>query len=228
MLRLIVDRSGGCAGFAVSRKNDVLCELQWKGGSIRSPKWFAELSAALEKSGCSVEDVDEFICAVGPGSFSGIRSALAALEGMALPGKKPVLGISSAAALAYEHRNAGFECVTVIGDARRSTLWLTSFKFNSEGGLTLLDGNAPSQSADDFELITTDELAAKVPDGSLIISPDWDRIGDLLSDKFSTERLVPEKLSSRASVLAEMAELFPELCKPEPMPVYLHPAVVVK
>jgi len=228
MLRLILDRSGGCAGFAVAQEKDVLCELRWEGGSIRSPNWFADLSAALAKCGCRVEDVDEFICAVGPGSFSGIRSALAALEGMALPGKKPVLGISSAAALAYERRDAGFKCVTVIGDARRSTLWITSFKFNSESGLTLLNGNAPSQSTDDFKLITRDDIEAEVPDGSLVISPDWDRIGDVLSDKFSAERLVPEKLSSCASVLAEMAERFPDLCKSEPLPVYLHPAVVVK
>ena len=228
MLRLILDRSGGCAGFAVARAADVISQLKWEGGSIRSPEWFAEMTAALESCGCRAEDVDQFICAVGPGSFSGIRSALAALEGMALPGGKSVFGISSAAALAYEHRNAGFDSVTVIGDARRSTLWITTYQFDQESGLVLQNGSVPSQSADDFKLITRDQLAATVPEGSLILSPDWDRIGDLLCENFAADRLVQEKLSSSAPVLAEMAECFPVLCKPEPMPVYLHPAVVVR
>ena len=228
MLRLILDRSGGCAGFALARGKDVLCEQKWEGGSIRSPQWFAELSAAISNCGCRVDEVDEFICAVGPGSFSGIRSALAALEGMALPGGKTVLGISSAAALAFEYRNSGSEIISVLGDARRSTLWLTSYKFNEDRGLVLLDGSIPSQSADDFMLIKDDQLVSEVPDGSLVISPDWDRIGDLLSDTFDSHRLVRKKLSSRPSVLAEMAESFPEVSKPEPMPVYLHPAVVVR
>ncbi len=228
MLRLVLDRSCGCASFAVARGHDILCEIQWEGGSIRSPQWFAELRAALKHCGCRVEDVDEFICAVGPGSFSGIRSALAALKGMALPSEKSVLGISSAAALAYEYRDAGFECVTVVGDARRSTLWITSFKFNPEKGLTLLNGDAPSQGADDFKLIKGDDIVSEVVDESLILSPDWERIGDLLSAKFSAERLIPERLSSRASVLSQMTEHFPALCCPEPAPVYLHPAVVVR
>lgn len=228
MLRLILDRSGGCAGFALARADDILCELLWEGGSARSPAWFAELRDALEKCACRVEDVEQFVCAIGPGSFSGIRSALAALEGMALPGRKVVLGISSAAALAFEHSSAAFDSVTVIGDARRSTLWVTSFKPNSKCGLTRLDGGIPTQSADDFKLITEAQIADEVPERSLVISPDWERIGGLLSASFAAERLIPEKLSSRAPVLAEMAARFPVICRAAPMPIYLHPAVVVR
>ncbi|MFO7937583.1 MAG: tRNA (adenosine(37)-N6)-threonylcarbamoyltransferase complex dimerization subunit type 1 TsaB [Kiritimatiellia bacterium] len=151
MLRLILDRSCGCAGFALSRDRDILCELKWEGGSARSPKWFAELSAAIRRSGCRVDEIDEFVCAVGPGSFSGIRSALGALEGMALPCGKPVLGISSAAALACEYMRDAFESVTVIGDARRSRLWSFSCRSDDESGLKLLNGGIPSQSPEDFE-----------------------------------------------------------------------------
>jgi tRNA threonylcarbamoyl adenosine modification protein YeaZ len=226
MLRLILDRSGGCAGFAFADESKVICEKLWEGGSIRSPEWFAEISAQLDAAGCSVVDVDEFVCAVGPGSFSGIRSALAALEGMALPGNKKVYGISSAAALAYEYGGVDYNSVTVIGDARRSRLWISSFKLDPRTGLMLLDNRAVSQTADDFELVKAEDAVNSVPEGTLILSPDWDRIGDLLMDSFPAERLVQKKLSSSAAVIALMASKFPGLCRPEPMPVYLHPAVV--
>ena len=228
MLRLILDRSCGCAGFALARDKDILCEFLWEGGSIRSPEWFAEMADAIADCGCSVVDVDQFICAVGPGSFSGIRSALAALEGMALPGGSPVLGISSAAAMAFEYGGDKSGSVTVIGDARRSRLWVASFKRDPKNGLALFDGGAPSRSADDFELVKAVDIEAAVPDGTLILSPDWDRIGELLTETFSDERLVSRKLSSRAPVIAEMAADYPALFHLEPMPVYLHPAVVVR
>lgn len=228
MLRLTLDRSGGCAGFAFADECEVICEKQWEGGSIRSPEWFAEMSAELDGAGCSIVDVDEFICAVGPGSFSGIRSALAALEGMALPGRKKVYGISSAAALAYEYGGGDYNLVTVIGDARRSRLWLSSFKLDTQKGLTLHDDRTVTQTADDFTLLKAEEVADSVPAGTLILSPDWDRIGDLLMETFPAERLVKKKISSSAAVMALMASKIPALCRPEPMPVYLHPAVVVR
>ena len=61
-------------------------------------------------------------CAVGlgPGSFAGIRSALAFLEGFCAPRHVPILGISSAAAIVHE---VGSDAI-VLGDARRGQYWV--------------------------------------------------------------------------------------------------------
>ena len=225
MLRLILDRSGAHAGFALADEERILCAKTWEGGYASSPDWFAELSDTLAASGRRLDEVGQFVCAVGPGSFSGIRSALAALEGMALPGNKPVCGISSAAALAFEYGSDQRRTVSVIGDARRSRLWLASFVPDPARGLALADGSEVTQTASDFALIRAEEVAARVPDDALVLSPDFDRIGALLEDAFPRERLIPARVSSRASVIAGMAARYSSLCRLEPVPVYLHPAV---
>ena len=229
MLRLILDRSGGCAGFALADEAQVICKTLWTGGAMHSPAWFAEMAAEIQSSGCSVADIDQFICGTGPGSFSGIRAALSALEGMALPGRKAVLGISGAAVLAFEYGVDDFDLVTVIGDARRSRLWCVSYKLDNSGcGIKLLNGAEISNTASDFELITTEDLLKKIPAGSRIISPDWDRIGELLTETFPDEYLIKQKLSPDIEIMARLVAQAPALCRLEPMPIYLHPAVAVK
>jgi tRNA threonylcarbamoyl adenosine modification protein YeaZ len=225
MMRLILDRSGQHSGFALVRENKILCERSWEDGCRCTPGWFAEMTADVETLGVRNAEINQFVCIMGPGSFTGIRSAMAALEGMALPGGCPVYGISSSALIAFEYGTQENSDCTVIGDARRSTLWLSSFKLSASAGLTLLDGTQPTQSASDFRLVPANELQEAVPNDTLIVSPDFDRLASLLEQEFSPDRLIKSKVSSRATVAAALTARFPALLRQEPLPIYLHPPV---
>ena len=61
----------------------------------------------------ALEGVDRIVVGTGPGSFAGIRSALAFAQGYALGRRCEVLGLPSACAL------AGDGLLAVVGDARR-------------------------------------------------------------------------------------------------------------
>jgi len=226
MLRLILDRSCALTSFALVAGDQILCKTQW-GGSMHSPGWFAEMAESIQESGMSVAEVDEFICVIGPGSFSGIRSALAALAGMALPGHKPVYGISSAAVLAAEYLQGDAALVSVIGDARRSRLWCINFKLD-QSGFKIDTGKDVTNTAADFKLIKPQDLAEEVSSGALVISPDWDRIGDQLTTTFPDECLIKKNVSPKVEVLVALLAKFPSVCTQDPLPVYLHPAVATK
>ena len=77
-----------------------MCEKVWDGEPSRAPAWMAELADVIAAHGWNGASFDEFVCGLGPGSFSGIRACLAALQGLALPDGRPVYGIASAAAVA--------------------------------------------------------------------------------------------------------------------------------
>jgi tRNA threonylcarbamoyladenosine biosynthesis protein TsaB len=53
----------------------------------------------LEETGCSLEEVDFFVCGVGPGSYTGMRGAAATVKTVALVQKKPIVAVSSLALL---------------------------------------------------------------------------------------------------------------------------------
>jgi tRNA threonylcarbamoyladenosine biosynthesis protein TsaB len=59
-----------------------------------------DLVRVLEQAGACVPDVDVFAVAIGPGSFTGLRIGIAAIQGCAFAAGRPVVGISALDALA--------------------------------------------------------------------------------------------------------------------------------
>jgi tRNA threonylcarbamoyl adenosine modification protein YeaZ len=175
------------------------------------------------------------LCAgLGPGSFSGIRSSLAAWQGLALPSGVAVFGVSSAAALAYRMLTGpeAPSAVTIVGDARRERLWVGSFRLAEAGGMEAVGGDgrtrATCQSADDFVLVRSGDVASAVPAGARVASPDFGRIGTALNAALGGERVVQTAVYPDAESVGRLFLAAPDAARREPLPVYLHPAVAQK
>ncbi len=135
---------------------------------------------------------------LGPGSFAGIRGAIACLQGLGLGWRLPVCGYPSAAHLAL---CSGREEVNVIGDARRNTLWSVRYRVTPDA--ILQDG--------DFRLLARERFLPAAD----MVSPDAER---LAAYGFTPVR--PD-----ATRLEETVAKLGGLLKPDPIPLYLHPAV---
>lgn len=86
------------------------------------------VAAVLAEAGVAIDAVDAFAGTVGPGSFTGVRVGLAATQGLARATGRPVLGISTLAALAWTCRSRnGPQPVAAAIDARRGEVYLQSF-----------------------------------------------------------------------------------------------------
>lgn len=228
MLILAADRSAGRSGLAVFKGGEAVCVKRWDSEPSRAPEWIAEAGQALSEAGIEIGAIGRFICGLGPGSFSGIRACLSAMQGMALPGGRPVCGVASAAALALGQAR-GAEAVTVAGDARRGRVWCVTYRVDKAAArVRLMDGSAPSHTGDDFALVAADELAEVVPEGTLIVSPEWTGLGQALSETFPADRLARRDAFPDVVDLGRLVLSEPEGCVAEPVPIYLHPAVAVK
>jgi tRNA threonylcarbamoyladenosine biosynthesis protein TsaB len=226
---LVVDRSSGRPGMAVFEGMTPVFAEAAEVDPTRSPAWMAGLAETLGMRGFAAEDFDLFVCGLGPGSFSGIRACLSALQGMALPGGRPVYGVASAAALALGQAAGDGGRVTVVGDARRNRLWCVTYAVDAaRSGMTLADGRAPAHTADDFRLVPADQLAAAVPDGTKIVTTDWERLKDLLGGLFAADRLVARAVFPSAEDVGRLALAESAARVFEPLPIYLHPAVAAK
>jgi len=61
----------------------------------------SEIAALLASHELRLSDIDLFAVASGPGSFTGLRVGIATMQGFALVGRRPMVGISALAALAH-------------------------------------------------------------------------------------------------------------------------------
>ena len=224
MHTLVLDRSSPFPSLAVFKGGQAAFSHVWRGEPTRAPEWLAETRDLLDAAGVPLGSVSEFICGTGPGSFSGIRACLAALNGLALPGGHPVYGVTSAAALALaqaEELSTG--SVTVVGDARRNRLWCVTYSVDvALARVRLADGSVPTHTADDFRLVAADDLPGAIPAGTRVVSPDWERLAPTLLAAFG---LTGQPVFPTAAAVGRLALAEPSARRREPSPVYLHPAV---
>lgn len=204
MIILVIDRSTDTQSVALAIDGKVVSRV-FAGMDSRSADWPVRIRDFLAANGKSVQDVDQVVVGQGPGSFAGIRAALAFAQGLALGNPKcTVAGLPSTFALTRDGARTA-----VIGDARRERFWVVVY-----------DGVKVVQ---DFTLVTKEELGKSIPEHYAVVTPDGARIEPLLQALFAHH--YKGSLTPLAARLAEVAVAHPELLKPEPLPIYLQPAV---
>lgn len=97
MASLCVDISLDEGLFALCRQAEVVEERTVPTRSFPCEQPCFIWQELLEARGCLLPDVEYFICGVGPGSYTGIRSAAATVKGAAFALAKPIVAIPSLA-----------------------------------------------------------------------------------------------------------------------------------
>lgn len=205
MATLIIDRS-------TSDSVVTLYDNDWKFHDLNPVIWPSDSEDAPRPEEILDTDVikrlSAIIVGIGPGSFAGIRSSLAFAQGIeaGTSGRVKVLGITSAASFApLEDYKA------VIGDSRRGKFWVALFD-----GYAMPRGKV-------FQ-VEKDELADCIPPGTKVVSPDFDRIGEVLTEVYGARHVAPAPKISAKNLFSVALEN-PSLVMEHPLPIYLNPAV---
>ncbi len=85
------------------------------------------VAGALQAAGLELADCDAIATTVGPGSFTGLRTGLAAAQGLSLGAAKPVVGVSRFEAQAEASGMFGQTAVVVAMDSRARSLYVQAF-----------------------------------------------------------------------------------------------------
>lgn len=117
-LVLAVDTSSAYAGFALARGAELIASLKIDASVPHSQTFFLQISELLKVAGISLNEVQIFAAATGPGSFTGLRVGLAAIKGLAHSLGKPAVGINSIDALALSSKVIG-EVLVMIEAGRK-------------------------------------------------------------------------------------------------------------
>ena len=119
---LALDTTGAACSVSICDAGAVLAhkrEIIGRGHAERLAPMVAE---ALSQADLKPMDIDRLAVCTGPGSFTGLRVALAFAKGFALPRKLPVIGLSSLELWAREHDPEGALKIVSISDVRRGQI----------------------------------------------------------------------------------------------------------
>jgi len=139
---LAIDTATEFAGLALSDADTVWVEEIWHAVRNHTVEVMPRLNRMLRRAGVAVAALGGIAVSIGPGSYTGVRIAVAIAKGLALPHNIPVIGVPTLAVTAYPHRNQNLPVIAIAQAGRRRILaahyqWIDQvWKQTSEPALT--------------------------------------------------------------------------------------------
>jgi tRNA threonylcarbamoyladenosine biosynthesis protein TsaB len=193
------------------------CELA---GQKHSEMLIAMLDALLREAGFRIRDMDGIAFGKGPGSFTGVRIACGAAQGLALGANLPVAGVCTLEALAEA---SGKTRVIAVLDARMGEIYHAVYQKHGEAWMTM-----------------SEPCLCKPEDASLVQGADWSGVGSgfaihgvTLNTRYSGQlqsvdgTAVPQA-AAIAALGAARFKLGQGLDAAEALPLYLRDKVALK
>lgn len=196
---LAVDTSTVMTTCAVLDGDQLIGEYALSQSMHHSEKLVPMVKEVLDRLDLGIKDMDLFATTIGPGSFTGLRIALATIKGFAHLYDKPVVGISTMEALAF---NLPYNDIVVpMIDARRNRVYTGIYRWQGENLETILKPDA-LEIEDIMEQLDPYENVIVNGDGSMLYKElIKERLGNRV--KFSK----PGDTMPRAASVCEIAKM---------------------
>jgi len=127
---LSIDSSTNLASIALAADDTIIAESLFRSDKALSARVLPEIERMLTAAGLTVNAIDLFACAVGPGSFTGVRAGVATIQGLALATGKPCFGFSSLSLLAMNFPLASLPVCPLL-DARKNEVYAALYDCSS-------------------------------------------------------------------------------------------------
>jgi tRNA threonylcarbamoyladenosine biosynthesis protein TsaB len=127
MLVLALDTTTRAGSLALARDGALVEALVGDHLRPHAERLPVDIMRLLQRHGLTPFDVDVYAVAIGPGSFTGLRIGIAAIQGLAFASSRPVVGVSALEAVAHAVLGGGpvwpWSRVGVWMDAQRGEVF---------------------------------------------------------------------------------------------------------
>jgi tRNA threonylcarbamoyladenosine biosynthesis protein TsaB len=123
---LSIECSATPCSAAVSENGKILASRFTLDRLTHSQTLMPMVEEVLRESNTSINEVDGFAIAAGPGSFTGVRIGISAVKGLAAASKKPCAAVSTLYAMAHIFKDT--DCIVcAVMDARCNQVYNANF-----------------------------------------------------------------------------------------------------
>ncbi|MGZ3606453.1 MAG: tRNA (adenosine(37)-N6)-threonylcarbamoyltransferase complex dimerization subunit type 1 TsaB [Syntrophales bacterium] len=139
MLTLAIDTSTKSASIALLRDSDILSESFFNLDVNHSLVLLPALEHLLRLSNIQAGEIDLFACTMGPGSFTGLRVGASTIKGLALATGKPIAGVSTLEALAFNIVSPEISICPML-DAKKDQVYTALYRTDRNYSLERIEG----------------------------------------------------------------------------------------
>jgi tRNA threonylcarbamoyladenosine biosynthesis protein TsaB len=127
--RLVIDSATPQLYIALMEGNQVLEKYCEKGNNDHSVHLMPTIEKIFDNQQLTVDDLDEIILGIGPGSYTGVRIGVSVAKVFAWTKNIPVKTVSTLALLASSSQSDGYVLAQI--DARRNNAFMGLFKLEN-------------------------------------------------------------------------------------------------
>lgn len=127
---LAVDTSSFPASVAILEDGIILGESVIRNQRKHSQNLMQMTEKLFDDLGMDISEIDIFSVTVGPGSFTGLRIGISSVRAFAQAMNKPVIGVNTLEALAYNLACCDKVVIPML-DARRNEVFTAAYKFEN-------------------------------------------------------------------------------------------------
>lgn len=135
MKTLAIDTSSKRCSVCIFDDNNILTNLFNDDERTHSVKLMPMIDKAFRETSLTLDDISLLSCAIGPGSFTGVRIGVATIKAFADVKKIPIVGVSSLESLAYNVKemslNSGALVCSLI-DAKNENVYCGLYSFSED------------------------------------------------------------------------------------------------
>jgi tRNA threonylcarbamoyl adenosine modification protein YeaZ len=190
------------------RRDELLAEAGEAGG--RHTAALGMVEKVLAETGLARGEIDTLVVGLGPGSYTGIRAAIALAQGWQLANGVKLLGVSSVEAIVARAQEEGLTGrLSVVIDAQRNEFYLATYDLTVAGWTEVeplhIVSRADAQArADKGQVLIGPEVTRWFPSGRVVppTAATLTRLAQRRTDFVSGERLVPIYLRETTFVKA--------------------------
>ena len=147
---------------ALARNGSILSEAMETGG-YRVTNAFGLLEKVLAAAKISRDEIEAIAVGLGPGSYTGIRAAIAIAQGWQLARGVKLLGVSSAECLAAQAQvEKIFGRVNVVIDAQRGEFYLAGWEISA----------AVCREISPLKIVSAAEIEVRKAGGEICVGPE--------------------------------------------------------
>ena len=120
---LAIESSGASLSIAISENSNIVVEYFYNAGKIHSEILVPLIEKILKDVKWELKGIDKFAVSCGPGSFTGIRVAMASIKTLAQVLNKPVVSVDTLEILRAQLNIKGIKIIPAI-DALRNEVYI--------------------------------------------------------------------------------------------------------
>jgi len=127
-----LDTSSHLNGIGLIDEDRILADFTWEAKDNSLQKIILNIDSVLEEQGFALADVEGLAVGIGPGSWTGVRVGVTVGKVLAYATNKPVCGVSSLDALAYQAKDIPSNCLCPLVDAGRQNIYASVHRARGE------------------------------------------------------------------------------------------------